>query len=198
MQDTDIYIKSDAGREEIRTRALHLPAAIRSILLIVDGQRSVAQFHDIIAGSKAPANTLETLLAQGLIEPRPDPTTSTIGGGMHESPAPDAMPALVATAPLAQPEPAPHPSPAALATAPLQEAAPVGVSRYYRLYAMMSEIVNDFLAPHRRFFIQLKIEKCSTAEELLELLFELHAALAKARGEAFAAELVARIRDAAN
>jgi hypothetical protein len=45
--------------------------------------------------------------------------------------------------------------------------------------------------------MQLKIEKCSSAEELLALQNELGAALAKAHGKEVATELMARIAAAA-
>ncbi|HBK47374.1 MAG TPA: hypothetical protein DDZ67_13260, partial [Xanthomonadaceae bacterium] len=62
------YLKTDAGRAEIETRALRLPAALRSILLMVDGQRSEAELRDLAGGLHAPADALEQLLALGLIE----------------------------------------------------------------------------------------------------------------------------------
>ena len=206
MQDSEIYSKTDAGRDEIRTRARHLPGAIRSILLMVDGQRTVGQFRDIIAGSKAPPETLETLLSQGLIEARIEQGTPVAASHPPETPVSVAAvaappPAAEAPPPLSLPEAS---SPAAVEmhdatpAVPPAAAAPKAGSRYDRLYAIMSEVVRDFLAPHRRYFIQLKIERCSTADELLELLHELHFLLAKARGEPFAAEVVSRVRDAAN
>lgn len=206
MQDSDIYSKTDAGRDEIRTRARHLPGAMRAILLMVDGQRTVAQFRDIIAGSKATPDTLETLLSQGLIEARIDHSASIVGVDLREAPAPEAaegapLSAGEAAPPLAVPEASSRaavPMQDAAPVAPMEAAAPAAASRYDRLYAMMSEVVRDFLAPHRRYFIQLKIEKCSTTEELLELLHELRILLAKARGEAFAADIISRVRNAAN
>lgn len=206
MQESEIFSKTDAGRDEIRTRALHLPGAIRAILLMVDGQRTIAQFRDIIAGSKAPPDTLDTLLSQGLIESRIDPSASIIDARTPEASPPEAakqapLPTGEAAPPLTQPEapsPAAVPIPNAASTAPVKAAMPAAVSRYDRLYAMMSEVVHDFLPAHRRYFIQLKIEKCSTAEELLELLHELRTVIAKAKGEAFAADIIARMRSAAN
>ena len=39
MKDGELYFKTEAGKREIQDRALKLPAALRSILLMVDGQR---------------------------------------------------------------------------------------------------------------------------------------------------------------
>lgn len=215
MQDSEVYIKTDAGRDEIRSRTLGLPMSVRAILLMVDGQRSVSTMRSLIAGSKAPADVLDGLVAQGLIAPL------TVG-----APAPEVRPAP-APVPVPVPPPAPVAQPAtkvappavlydapldlvlptiygpestpgtAAAVTPAITAAPAGVNRYEHLYTMMNEIVRDFLAPHRRYFLQLKIERCGTPEELLELLHDVQTALAKARGEAFASDVISRLRNAA-
>lgn len=36
----DVYAKTDKGRDEIATRADRLPARLRSLLLMIDGQRA--------------------------------------------------------------------------------------------------------------------------------------------------------------
>lgn len=258
MQDADIYVKTDAGRDEIKSRALGLPMSIRAILLMVDGQRTVSAMRGIIAGSKAPADVLDSLVAQGLIEPvaapqpapaRPAPPPAPIPAAVAPTPMPVApavaakaaapappviappppvavTPVVPAPAPATAPPvaadastlydgpldltlptiygpesfPAPEPRPAQpVQPAPILdsvEPAPVA-NQYERLYAMMNEIVRDFLAPHRRYFFQLKIERCTTADELLELLYDLQTALSKSRGDAFATDVISRLRNAA-
>ncbi|HEY0334428.1 MAG TPA: hypothetical protein VGC74_12080 [Stenotrophomonas sp.] len=62
------FAKTEAGRLEIEARTRRLPAALRSILLMVDGQRSDAALREVIEGLKAPADTLEQLQAMGLID----------------------------------------------------------------------------------------------------------------------------------
>ena len=62
--------------------------------------------------------------------------------------------------------------------------------RFDRLYTLMNELVSDYLGL-RGYFMQLKIEKCSSAEELLALQNELGAALAKSHGKEVATELMA-------
>jgi len=63
-----LYAKTAAGRQEIEDRALRLPAALRSILLMVDGQRDDASLRALLPGLRAPQDTLEQLVVQGLIE----------------------------------------------------------------------------------------------------------------------------------
>jgi hypothetical protein len=62
-----IPAKTDAGRAEIETRAQRLPAALRSLLLLVDGQRGAAELDAIARRLHAPADALEQLAALGLV-----------------------------------------------------------------------------------------------------------------------------------
>lgn len=61
------HAKTEAGRLEIEQRTRRLPAALRSILLMVDGHRSDAELRTLAEGLHAPADTLEQLYAMGLI-----------------------------------------------------------------------------------------------------------------------------------
>jgi hypothetical protein len=190
MNDKEIYAKTDAGREEMRTRALQLSGALRTVLLLVDGNRTVAQLKELQAGGKAPPDALEQLLAMGLIEV----LQSSVQPAAEPVPAPPAV-ALVPPPrdmPLLEPE-APPPVVETTAAAPRDETQP---QRFDRLYTLMNELVSDYLGL-RGYFMQLKIEKCSSAEELLALQNELGAALAKAHGKEVATELMARIAAAA-
>ena len=222
MQDADIYLKTEAGRDEIRSRSRGLSMATRAILLMVDGQRSVAALRTVIAGSKAPDDTLDMLLAQGLIEGRTGPAGPPLVTSIS-TPRSATMARPTTAVPTATPTnlgsllstdigspPAfrglayDGPLDLTLATiaGPSQLAAPsaagteTSASRYEHLYTMMNEIVRDFLPAHRRYFIQLKIERCGTADELMDLLTTVETALAKSRGDTFASEVVSRLRNA--
>ncbi len=50
MRDGDVFRKTEAGREEIRDRGRRLPPALRTVLLMVDGQRPVSELKEVIAG----------------------------------------------------------------------------------------------------------------------------------------------------
>lgn len=67
MRDSDVPVKTDAGRDEIQTRARKLPTVMRSILLVVDGQRDVAELKEMVRGLHGPADALAQLQAMGLI-----------------------------------------------------------------------------------------------------------------------------------
>lgn len=182
MDPREIYSKTDAGREEIRTRALRLPGALRNLLLLVDGQRSLGQLKELISGGKAPPDAIEQLIAQGLIERVVEPPS------VVAAPEPAASGATAATTP---------PLVAAAATASATEGlSNEATRRFNRLYNVMNEITRDYLGL-RGVFMQLKIEKCASAEELLDLQEELGAAIAKAHNRSVSAELIARIQAAA-
>lgn len=228
MQDSEIYTKTEAGWDEIRARTLKLPMAMRAILLMVDGQRTVSDLRGIIAGSKAPPDALDMLLALGLIAGTSEPAPAAMSAArMPQGAAPYAPPQSPVYSPANSPPDSPlSPPPATLhtpATAPRANPVAAGVSpaaappttaapapipdshgelgdprtRFDRLYTAMNEIVRDFLPAHRRYFIQLKIERCNTVEELQEVLHDLRTALTKARGDAFATDVIARLRSAA-
>jgi hypothetical protein len=155
MHDTAIPNKTAAGREEIESRARKLPANLRSILLLVDGQRTARQLRDVISGLHAPADALDQLVSLGLIA--------------------DAAPA--------------NPPAALEHAAPTAEAA----TRYSVLYTLMSDAVREHLGL-RGYFMQLKIERCGNADELLALLPDLATALAKARDAELSREFEQRLR----
>ena len=166
MSDDEVPNKTDAGRDEIQSRALKLPNVLRSILLMVDGQRSVGQLRGVIGGLKGPEDALDQLEAMGLI----------------------AVPkSLAAAAAATIPD-------AARATTPPTAAAPVAnATGYSALYTLMSETVRDHLGL-RGYFLQLKVERCTEVAELVALLPDFSAALGKARDAGFAAEMDSRFR----
>jgi hypothetical protein len=73
MKDYDIPVKTSRGVAEIKTRQLGLVARLRTILLLVDGARTVQELERLIQASGAEPDTLESLMEKGLIElPAPE------------------------------------------------------------------------------------------------------------------------------
>ncbi|QWP76433.1 hypothetical protein J5226_23075 [Lysobacter sp. K5869] len=161
MRDSDVPVKTNEGRDEIEHRTRKLPPMLRSILLIVDGERSARHLRELAVSLHGPADALEQLEQMGLI----------------------ASSAAVAASLAAQ---APARAAAAEAT-PLSAPA----QRYQALYSLMSEAVRDHLGL-RGYFLQLKIERCTSSDELAALLPELSAALAKVRKDDVAAQIEAQ------
>ena len=177
----ELYCKTDAGKQEIQDRGRKLPASLRSLLLMVDGQRDQAQLRDLMAGLRVPDDALEQLLVMGLVK-RDGPA------------APPAAPAPP-VAPVALPSAAPTLAVLAAAAGPLpgEVQLPADFGRYRRLY----EIVTDTVRRHmglKGYFIQLKVEKCADVDALLALLPEIATALTKAKDHTFASEWLARTR----
>lgn len=69
MEPTTVYAKTDIGHEEITSRTRRVPARVRTMLIMVDGRRSVAE---LLNNSPAPAESqahLEALVEGGFIAP---------------------------------------------------------------------------------------------------------------------------------
>lgn len=175
-----IYRKTDAGRDEIRDRGRRLSPPLRTVLLMVDGQRTLAQLREVMAGMKAPADALEALLADGLIEAVPsgfDPAGLMGAIGPRAASRPPSV--VLAEAAANAAAPAPVAGPAA--------AADTGSGAYLYLCERMSEAVRAHLGL-RGYFLQIKVERCTDIASLQALLPELRAAVAKAKGESFASD----------
>ena len=164
MRDSDVPVKTNEGRDEIEHRTRKLPPMLRSILLIVDGERSARHLRELAVSLHGPADALEQLEGMGLI----------------------ASSAAVAASLAAQ-----APVRAAAASASADAAASPPAQRYQALYSLMREAVRDHLGL-RGYFLQLKIERCSNSDELAAVLPELSAALAKARKDEVAAQIEAQ------
>lgn len=164
-----IYRKTDAGRDEISNRGRRLSPPLRTVLLMVDGQRSLAQLREVMAGMKAPDDALQTLLADGLVE--------LVPSGFD----PAALAGAVA------PRPASRPPSVVMAEAAAKAPDEGRSARYLHLYERMNEAVRQHLGL-RGYFMQMKVERATDADSLLALLPELRAAVAKAKGESFASD----------
>ena len=69
MKDKVVFVKTGAGRQEMQDRGHKLSTALRSILLMVDGQRDLSQLEGLMAGLHAPGDAIEQLVGMGLIKP---------------------------------------------------------------------------------------------------------------------------------
>ena len=173
MRDDEVPNKTDAGRDEIQSRTLKLPNGLRSILLMVDGQRNVAQLRGVATGLKAPDDALQQLQAMGLIAV-PQSLAAAAAATIREA---------------ARPQPANEPAPAT--PAPASE--PSAANGYSALYTLMSDTVREHLGL-RGYFLQLKVERCTDVGELIALLPDFSTALGKARDTDFAVEMERRFR----
>ncbi|MBE9610994.1 hypothetical protein [Chitinilyticum piscinae] len=65
-----VLIKTDKGQQEIATRAHQLPQALRRLLILVDGAKSVSALTVLLVGLEV-IPLLRELAHQGFVEPAP-------------------------------------------------------------------------------------------------------------------------------
>ena len=152
-----VFSKTDAGKQEILERSRKLSSGARSILLMADGQRNETELTELIAALHAPPDTLQQLLALGLITvARQDARVAEAATGKRAG--------AVAGMPLS-PQPAGE--------------------KYLALYALMTDSIRAHLGL-KGYFMQLKVERCTDLDALQALLPEMANALSRAKDHAFA------------
>jgi hypothetical protein len=147
--------------------------------------QTVEQVRSASNGLGLPADFLDKLVADGLVEIRP----RAAGRGATRVAGPASRPAPLTSVDIPFP---PSDSPAAS----LGGAAPTATEaeRFLLVRQYMNDKVVESLGL-RAFFFILKLEKCSTRSDLMALLPDFGKAITKATGEEVAAVLVARARD---
>ncbi len=162
-----ILSKTEAGRAEIRARALPLSRAARNLLLVLDATKTAGEWLGLVAGA-TPAD-LDALLQQGLI-------------------------GAEGKAAVARAAPASSPPAAAAPTAPPASAPAVGSPLLDRaaLYSYLSGQATKLLGPFKGYAFALDVERCDSLAELQALALQLVERVQKAKGE----EAAAAVRDA--
>lgn len=161
-----LHSKTDAGRAEIRARALPLSRAARNLLLVLDASKPAAQWVSLVTG--ATEADFQTLREHGLIAPQ---------GGAARSPAPaPSPPAPAAPAPVAAPAPATE---APAAGSPLLDRA--------ALYTYLSGEATKLLGPFKGYAFALEVERADSLAALQALALQLVERVQKAKGDAAAA-----------
>ena len=70
MRSSDIYAKTELGVRELKQHDRNLPLPLRSLLIMIDGNRTVADVLDKARALRLDDNAFETLTLQGLIAPK--------------------------------------------------------------------------------------------------------------------------------
>lgn len=166
-----LFAKTDAGRAEIRARALPLSRTARNLLLVLDASKTAADWLRLVAG--ATEADFETLRQHGLIAPQ-----NAAGQPLAPSPAPSPAPA-----------PATAPAPAAPAPAPSAQAPAAGSPLLDRaaLYTYLSGEATRLLGPFKGYAFALEVERADSLSALQALALQLVERVHKAKGEAAAA-----------
>ncbi|MBT9553022.1 MAG: hypothetical protein IV088_19415 [Hydrogenophaga sp.] len=179
-----MLVKTDKGRDALARRVPELGPRLRSVLIMVDGQRSRAELDQLCAGLGGGADLLEQLLAHGWIA------------------APEQLAPFRDTVPLkeAQPQGGPQPVPAA-GSVPVAEAAPPApvVSpplSFVDARRLVVRFINDQVGPPGE-ALAIRVEACKTAVELRTQLPRIRDALKNHRSAAtvqrFDADVVPRL-----
>lgn len=155
-----LHSKTDAGRAEIRARALALPRTARNLLLVLDASKPASEWLRMVTG--ATEADFETLCQHGLIAP--------------QNAAGQVLPVQAAAAPV--------PAPAAAAQAPaggsplLDRAA---------LYTYLSGAATKLLGPFKGYAFALEVERADSLAALQALALQLVERVQKAKGDEAAA-----------
>lgn len=158
-----LYSKTEAGRAEIRARALPLSRTARNLLLVLDASKPGSEWIRLVAG--ASEADFETLRQHGLI-------AAQNAGGQ----------------PIAAPPP-PAAAPAAAAPQPAAPAAPAGHSPLLdraALYTYLSGEATKLLGPFKGYAFALEVERADSLATLQGLALQLVERVQKAKGEAAA------------
>lgn len=70
MDPSEIYAKTDLGVTELRERRLNLPVTLRSLLILIDGNRTVGEVLEKARALRLDERALTALERGGLIEKR--------------------------------------------------------------------------------------------------------------------------------
>ena len=179
LNDNDIYAKTAAGLDELRTRARKLPPRLRTLLIMVDGAAGVAQLRTSGAAMGAPANALDELLQLGLIE------------SIWQSPLAPAAAALATSA--AQTSAAPADGVSSEPGDPFE----VENERFRVARKFMNDTLVDALGL-RSFFVTLKLERCFNRADLKAMTPDYLAAITKGSGAEISKAFEERLRQLLN
>lgn len=149
MEKHTLLVKTDKGREALARRAPELGPRLRSLLILVDGKRSVAELDRLGAGLGGGMPFLEQLVAQGWAMER------DLDQPFQESvPFSESQPFVdKPLSPVSQ-----LPAPSGAAQLPLADAR-----------RLVARFVNDQLGPAGE-ALAIRIEGCKSEVDLLSLL----------------------------
>lgn len=187
-----IYRKTDAGQDEIRTRARKLDHKLRALLLMVNGERRGQELLAQVAGMGVAPEAMDALLAQGLVEAVPEPARPP--AAVAQAPARGVMPAAdtnmfsvyaMRHAPVTEVPEAPQP-------ADTEAYSPADIAAFESLYHFYTDVIGQHLGL-RGYMLQVKVEKATDLPALLALREPLHAALLKAKGDITARAITSQL-----
>ena len=155
-----IYRKTARGLAEITTKERTVDRRLRPLLILIDGDRTALQVHSLVKGIGIREEDFDSLSAGGFIEAIALPGLSAAANGDEYS-RDDGF--------------TPEPGAADSSELPRQR---TSFERYCDGQRYMCETATEALGL-RSFFFVLKLEKCSSASDLMGLLPEFESAIAR-------------------
>ena len=175
MDKSVVFTKSDQGREALTSRPAGLGPRLRSLLIMVDGKRTVGELDKLLGADGAAAPLLAQLAEQGWVL-----------GQMPAAPAATAPQPTVAGAALADSAPA----------AESQLPAPVEALPFTEARRLVVRFINDQLGPMGE-TLAIRVESCKTPADLQAALPRIRDGLRNFKNSAtvqqFDQELVSRL-----
>ncbi|ULX54129.1 hypothetical protein A9P79_19630 [Cupriavidus taiwanensis] len=187
-----IYRKTEAGQDEIRSRARKLDHKLRALLLMVNGERREQALLAQVAGMGIGPEAMASLLAQGLVEAVAEPAQPRAAAPQESArvapPAADTnLFSVYAMRHAPPPEVAAPPH-----TSTVAAHSPAEIQAYQRLYHFYTDVIGQHLGL-RGYMLQVKVEKAADLPALMALREPLHAALLKVRGDLTARAIMAQL-----
>lgn len=176
--NTCVYDKTDKGREEIATRKYQIPPRLRSLLVMIDGRRSLDSLLSNFSAIGVTEEGIQELLREEYI--------AVVGNaGARPAPVPPApvrAPVIDALREATLPDPVIH---SAAPTMDEQE-------RCAALYAFYNQTIKSTIGL-RGVMLQLKVEKCATVADFRALRLAYLEGVLKAKGREMALSLRERL-----
>lgn len=165
------YTKTSKGADEIGQRRNNLRGKMRTMLILVDPAKTADQLREQAVKIGVDPGFLDAMLRDGYITPVGAPSLSVVGGTTHVLPRAQA-PAASAPSPASQDE----------------------FGRFREAKAFMNETIVDALGI-RAFMFTLKLERCSTRPELVQLVPDYAKGIRKASSPEEAHALTERMNE---
>jgi len=178
-----VYQKTEAGQEEIRTRARRLDHKLRALLLIVNGERRKSELLAQVGGMGVGEESLDTLLSLGLVASQGEPGKPASRAAARPAGAPGTNLFAAYSTPGKGVDDV-------LADTAISQPAPLSDAEGYKqLYHFYTDVIGNHLGL-RGYVLQVKVEKAGTVAELAELRDTLGSALQKAKGDITARAII--------
>ena len=200
--DKHIYDKTDKGRDEIATRKYHVPAKLRSLLVMIDGHRPLAVLMKNFSPLGLTVDHVADLLRDEYIfladEGLPEPVPEAELAKAHGPSARARMAARRESSARAQShDDVVHAAAGELSVAPAMGAGAGAGSmsdseRHVAVHEFYTQTIKSTLGL-RGMMLQLKVERCASLDDFRELRDVYLEAVLKAKGREMALSLSGRL-----